>query len=83
MSDDEVQSKQSVESQKSIADNQDWSYYFNPRKMTVLLSKSKWRWIPNSILVGFYYLFQVSGCIAAVNFYGDIDRFTKCDLNSD
>jgi len=82
MSDDEV-SKQSEESVKSVADMESWSYYFSPRKTTVLLSKTNWRWIPNSILVGFYYIFQVTGCIASVNFYGDIDRFTKCDVTSD
>ena len=55
MSDDEV-SKQSEESAKSVADNETWMYYFAPRKTTVLLSKTNWRWIPNSIVVGFYYL---------------------------
>ena len=62
------------------ADNEAWSYYFMPKQASKLISK---RCLPMSVLVGVYYLFQLVGCIGVVNFYSDIDRFSKCNAKSD
>ena len=48
--------KSDNESEKSMADNEEWAYYYKPAKALKLLSKTKARWIPNSVLVGCYYL---------------------------
>ena len=54
-----------------------WKQYFEANNMTTLLGKKWGVWTP---ILFIYYSLNFCCCVAACNFYSDVDRNTPCQL---